>query len=305
MKEICLDEGTIQAFLDGELKGAQMDAVTRHLALCDDCALLLSEAEEETALAFAALDGDMNTLVPTQRLWSKINDSIAEERRKNSFWNNISVFLNSLSRPSVAAFASLVIVAGLFAALLTSRPIPSGDVVNVDKNNYDTGKPEIFTPDEPISAPGSNVVNAAQDLPVEPKIERAAHRSDNRERITARRADYRTVSTPKTGRPKTGKPEPDIVVPQYLPGEETYIRTIANLSEAVNSQKDVIMKPSTRVAYERDLAVIDDAINKMKEEVRKNPKNEAAKDILFASYQNKINLLNTVAEKTELMASIR
>ncbi len=69
-----------------------MDAVTRHLALCDDCALLLSEAEEETALAFAALDGDMNTLVPTQRLWSKINDSIAEERRKNSFWTIFPYF---------------------------------------------------------------------------------------------------------------------------------------------------------------------------------------------------------------------
>ena len=82
MKEICLDEGTIQAFLDGELKDAQMETATRHIALCDDCTYLLSEAEEESVFAFSALDGEMNTLVPTQRLWSKINDSIVEEKRQ-------------------------------------------------------------------------------------------------------------------------------------------------------------------------------------------------------------------------------
>ena len=65
------------------------------------------------------------------------------------------------------------------------------------------------------------------------------------------------------------------------------------------------MKPSARFAYEKDLAMINDAIGKMKEEVRKNPKNEAAKDILFASYQNKVNLLNSVTERSELIASIR
>ena len=48
-----------------------------------------------------------------------------------------------------------------------------------------------------------------------------------------------------------------------------------------------------------------DAIVKMQKEVRKNPKNEAARQVLRSSYQNKIDLLNSVAEKTELMASIR
>ena len=77
------------------------------------------------------------------------------------------------------------------------------------------------------------------------------------------------------------------------------------MSETVNSQKDTVMKPSARFAYEKDLAMINDAIGKMKVEVKNNPKNEAAKDILFASYQNKINLLNSVTERSELIASIR
>lgn len=135
MKEICLDEGTIQAFLDGELDDAQFDCATDHLASCDSCAYILSEAEKESAFAFAALDGELNTLVPTQRLWSKINDSLTEEKRKDSFWFNLTSFLSNLSRPSIAAFASLTIVAGLFAALFISRPIPSENELAVNQTN--------------------------------------------------------------------------------------------------------------------------------------------------------------------------
>jgi hypothetical protein len=52
------------------------------------------------------------------------------------------------------------------------------------------------------------------------------------------------------------------------------------------------------------MAVVDDAIKKMQREVRRNPKNEAAREVLRSSYQNKIDLLNSVAEKSELMATL-
>ena len=55
MKENCFDIGTIQAFLDGELASERLENVARHLALCDDCALQLAAAEEETAFAFLPL----------------------------------------------------------------------------------------------------------------------------------------------------------------------------------------------------------------------------------------------------------
>jgi hypothetical protein len=51
--------------------------------------------------------------------------------------------------------------------------------------------------------------------------------------------------------------------------------------------------------------MINKAIEKMQRQVRRNPNDENAKRILFASYQNKIDLLNTVAEKSQLMATIR
>ena len=318
MKEICLDEGTIQAFLDGELNDSQMDAATHHLALCDSCVYLLSEAEKESAFAFAALDGEVNVLVPTQRLWSKINDSLTEEKRKDSFWFNFTSFISNLSRPSIAAFASLTIVGGLFAALFVSRPIPGNGDVAVNQTNQ-----RIIRPAEnnlPLLTENQSVVNSGKTESIEPAptvetvpaVTRANIRPERnqefsrKQEFSVQKAYYRKSERNQIS--DSNNTKSNVVVsaaPQFLPGEETYIRTIANLSETVNAQKDVMLKPSARFAFEKDLAMIDNAIDKMKSEVKNNPKNDAAKDILFASYQNKINLLNTVTERTELMASIK
>jgi ribosomal protein S15P/S13E len=91
----------------------------------------------------------------------------------------------------------------------------------------------------------------------------------------------------------------------YLPGEESYVRTIADLKQNVDEQKDVVLTPSTRVSYERDMAVVNDSIKRMRDEVKKNPKNQAAKQVLYASYQDKIDLLNSVAQREELIASLK
>ena len=115
MTEKCCDIGTVQTFLDGELSFEQSEAVAHHVAACEDCAKILAVAEEESAFAFSALEQEFNTLVPTQRLWAKINDSIDQQREKQSFWTPIFAFF---SQPSIAAFAGLLIVAGLFAVIL-------------------------------------------------------------------------------------------------------------------------------------------------------------------------------------------
>ena len=91
----------------------------------------------------------------------------------------------------------------------------------------------------------------------------------------------------------------------YLPGEESYIKTIADLKDNVDQQKDRVLTPSTRVSYERDMAVVNDSINKMRDVVRKNPRSQAARQVLYASYQDKIDLLSSVAQREELMASLR
>ncbi len=113
MRDKCFEIGIIQAFLDGELAAELSENVARHVALCDDCAILLAEAEDETAFAFSALESELNTLVPTQRLWSKINDSIGKEEK--SFWHKIYLFI---SNPTSIAFASMLIVFGVFVGIL-------------------------------------------------------------------------------------------------------------------------------------------------------------------------------------------
>ena len=88
-------------------------------------------------------------------------------------------------------------------------------------------------------------------------------------------------------------------------GEDTYIKTIETLSKNVEPKKDEVLRPSARVGYERDMAFVEQAIKTMQSKARKNPKDEGAKQVLFASYQNKIDLLNSVAEKGELMATLK
>lgn len=66
----------------------------------------------------------------------------------------------------------------------------------------------------------------------------------------------------------------------------------------------MILGASARVAYEKDMAMVNDAIAKMKTEVRKNPKNEVAKEVLRNSYQNKIDLMNSVAEQSQMVAGL-
>ena len=90
-----------------------------------------------------------------------------------------------------------------------------------------------------------------------------------------------------------------------MDGEESYVNTISRLEKTVDGNKDEVLKPSARFAYEKDLAVVNDTISKMKNEVKKNPKNEGAKQVLFSSYQNKIELLNSVTQRSELMVSMR
>ncbi len=314
MMERCLTEGTIQAFLDGELRADTLDAVTRHIALCDDCAVSLSEAEDETAFAYSALEQEFNALVPTQRLWAKINCSIEEERRSKSVWQRVlagvSILASQLSRPSIAAFASLVLVVGTFSTLFVLRPIPNNNSVAVNENSTSVTEVEFNFPSPKVTNSNPAPVDVAvNDEPVEiednrmkaiPTLNRA--NSDNRINNVNNTINRKTNNNQ---RENNDAQRPSVTTLEYIPGEDSYVKTIATLKSSLDGTRDLNMKPSARFAVEKDLAVIDDAIRRMQTEVRKNPKNEAAKQVLFASYQNKIDLLNSVSERNELMASIR
>ncbi len=304
MNDKCFEIGTIQAFLDGETSPQLSFDITSHTAKCDNCALLLANAEEETAQVFAMLDRELNTLVPTQRLWSSITVALAEEKKHVSLWDRSRGYLLALfANPSLAVACSVLVVFGLVAGIWTLKTPVSNDlarevaVAPAPVSPAGTAVEHVNTTGttEPISAAPKRIEVGVTDLPpakIREMIQTANYRSESR----AATAQHAVVKTGPASAPE---------FEEGMPGEESYVRTIATLKETVDSRKDLIMDPSARVSFERDLAVVNDSIKKMKDVVQKNPKNQAAKQVLYSSYQNKIDLLNSVVEREELLASLQ
>jgi hypothetical protein len=302
----CFDEGILQAFLDGELANDASEAVAMHIGECDACAMLLAEVEEENSYAFAALDNEFNIPVPTHRLWTKINDEI--EKAKPTFWQKLRANF-SFTNPSILAFASLLVIFGTFAIAWNFRQpqiIPPTEIAKKDEpkksepiNVIPTGTPEIeeVTPPQIVKV-RNNVQKAAPNF----KIEKANFVGETPKPNTEK---TRIIKKLPQQINQDQKPNTEDQTPRLINGEDTYIKTIETLSKNVETKKDQILRPSARVGYERDMALVEQAIKTMQTKARKNPKDEGAKQVLFASYQNKIDLLSSVAEKGEIIASLR
>jgi hypothetical protein len=88
-------------------------------------------------------------------------------------------------------------------------------------------------------------------------------------------------------------PRPEPV--KLFPGERSYLQTIARLDSTINANKKA-MRPSLQVEYERNLAVVDRAIAATRSAAKKNPNDPDTADFMFAAYQSKVDLLNTIAD---------
>ncbi len=288
MKNNCLDIGLIQAFLDGETAHDETIRVSGHIAKCNACALMLAEAEDESAIVFPALEREFNTLVPTHRLWNKINESIATERDHAPFWQKAWAYLTlALASPSIAAAAGLILVVGVVSAIWMSR-VPVSNDAAVNANPTKTSSPvENITTNAQLNPPTEFQITSVSQ-PLAAKFERAVYHADNR----------RGPAQSTSGKGQAASNS-------YASDEESYIKTISSLSRSANEQKDAVMRPSERVAFESDMAVVDDAISKMSKQIKQDPKNDSARRVLYTSYQNKIDLLNSVSQRQELMASVK
>lgn len=286
MMEKCFDEGIIQAFFDGELDHNSLEQVARHVSLCDGCAMMMSDVEAESATLAAAFEIENFELVPTERLRTKIFSEIAElENGRTSWFKKATAALGfsgglKWHSSQVAAFASLVLVVGVVAYVISSKPgaVVQGPLVAVNTPSVPSKSvPQVEQAPSVVADPGT------EDVAVEgPRVVRASY---SEPRYTPVKAVY---------------------TPRPLDDERQYLQAIDTLEKSVDDRNDSsTLKPSKQVSYQRDMAVVDDAIKKMQKVVRKNPKDDASKQLLIASYQNKIDLLNAVSEKAELMASLR
>lgn len=288
-----LDEATIQAFLDGETPDALTAQITQHLSLCDKCTNALMAVEAELAdlnLAFAA---EASAPIPTQRIWARIENEIdyleaktgAAKAGRKSFWEQVAAFLS----PSQVAFAG-----GLAAVVLVSL-----FGLSVVQQKYET-------PDTAVAVNNSNPIVSTNSTPVSTStpVETVLPTVDKKEETTQPRV-IKASYTPKRVQPKAAPKSPAKYIDVPLTGEKDYLDSIAQLSKAADTNGDFALSASFRVEYERNMAMMNESIKQMQRQARRNPNDENAKRILFASYQNKIDLLNTVSEKSQLMVALK
>jgi hypothetical protein len=85
-----------------------------------------------------------------------------------------------------------------------------------------------------------------------------------------------------------------------LPVERSYASAIASLKSSIDQGKTQSMTPTLRAEYERNLAVVDRAIGASRAAARRDPSDKDAQEFLRAAYQDKLELLRTVADQTQI-----
>lgn len=289
----CLDEGILQSYFDGELSGQQLEAVTSHLAACHTCTMAAGELQAEANLLATALAPELEVAVPTERLRQRIDAAIAGLQSQSSPVNESSTFsvrawLQSFVAPlsftpqRAFGYAGLVLVLGFAAVLgITQWPGTSPEVGN--PGNV-ASQPSKANPGS-IVAPAPVDVVAGIPTPPSPKsLTKPATLRRNPNVRPQNASSNNTVASKGTDKVK------------LLPGERSYLQTIAQLDSTINSTSNRPMRPALQAEYERNLALVDRALAATRNAAKKNPNDPDAADFMFSAYQNKVNLLNTVAE---------
>jgi hypothetical protein len=287
----CLDEATLQSYFDGELSGERLESATLHLASCSTCAAAAREMEEEINLLMTALAPEFEASVPTERLRQRIDAAVLDQRigvasthRQSGFGAFISGLL-SFGTQRTLGYASLVMVLA-FAAIFglvkyRTTPPPQPSIAK-------TTTPVVNSPDQVAAVPHGPVVPTPVSTGIAPTVVTAQGQK--------RRQDlgYRPVRASfKSNTAAAVTPTPETV--KLLPGERAYLKTIARLDSTIKANKKQ-MRPSLQVEYERNLAVVDRAIAATRSAAKKNPNDPDTADFMFAAYQSKVDLLNTIAD---------
>jgi hypothetical protein len=276
----CLDEGMLQSYFDGELSIELMESATSHLASCVTCAAAAREVEEETSLLMSAFAAEFDVSVPTEQLRRRIDAAVSGERvafaqstQKSSGLAAFFAGLLNFGTQRTLGYASLAVVLAFAAiagvVMMKTEPQPPDTTAKVGVTPPPT-KPEVGKTPTPVVADNTQVKNVETPSVIKPSRNLRPHKT--------------TVSS---------TPAPTPV--KLIPGERAYLQTIARLDSTINSNAKS-MKPSLRAEYERNLAVVDRAIAATRNAAKSNPNDPDAADFMFAAYQSKVDLLNTIAD---------
>ena len=277
----CLDEATLQSYFDGELSIELMESATSHLASCVTCAAMAREVEEESALLTSAFAADFEASVPTERLRQRIDAAVLGERvafaqstEKRSGLAAFFAGLLNFGTQRTLGYASLAVVLA-FAAV--AGLVMMKDTPQTNETTAQNGPPAPVPAKPEITKAPTTIAQGS--TPVE-KVETP---SINKPIRNIRPKQTLASYTPEHGTVK------------LIPGERAYLQTIARLDSTIKSNEKS-MKPSLRAEYERNLAVVDRAIAATRNAAKSNPTDPDAADFMFAAYQSKVDLLNTIAD---------
>ena len=277
----CLDEGMLQSYFDGELSSSLMESATSHLASCATCSAAARELEEENALLSEAFALELNEPVPTDRLRRRIDAAVSGIQIVNPVVHqpsSVSGFFSSLSSLFTFApqrtfgYAALMMLL-VFGAIFGLMKLRGDSPVNVPVRQT----ADVTLPGKPANQEVATVQPGSIDSPVPVEAPVGKVKPQRRPVVTAPVAT--TAAAPV----------------KLLPGERAYLQTIAKLDTTIKEGKND-MRPALQVEYERNLAVVDRAIAATRNAAKKNPGDPDAADFMFAAYQSKVDLLNTIAD---------
>jgi len=278
-----LDEGKLQSYFDGELSIEMMESVTSHLASCVTCAAAARELEEESAFVMSALAAELESSVPTERLRERINEAvlgdrlaIAQSTEKASGLAGFFSGLLNFGTQRMLGYASLAVVLAFAAIVGVVKMRTTTGPAQVDKTNTQAGNKQQV---------GDNAVAQVSPEQVRNEISRVE---------TPVRETPRSYVPVRYNKPVSTSASPKPAQVKLIPGERSYLQAIARLDSTIKSNQK--MRPGLQVEYERNLAVVDRAIAATRSAAKSNPNDPDAADFMFAAYQSKVDLLNTIAD---------
>ena len=282
MKE-CTTEYMLQAYFDGELSAIEMRGVAAHLAVCGKCSALAQEINAEMEALTFALAPELELPVPTVSLRARLDVALAEIAAPKSVPEHLSWFsrlgerLKSINIPPQFAFAGVTVallLAGIVFLTTFARQGNGLGANNLARMNWPVL--EIKTKPSPSPVPDNGQSKKAEPQVISVKYAKPLISPNIKGKVTVEGSRQ--------------------LEPKPLPGEENYLKTIASLERAVAAQQaEFEVQPKLRTVYERNVAVLDQAIRATQRAARRNPKDADAVEFLYSTYQTKVELMNTFA----------
>lgn len=293
MSNLCLSDGTLQSYYDGQLTPEMVKQVDAHLTVCSRCAEAARQVDSEMELATEAFSAEMALSVPSERLRSRLNTaiealnarpSLADEStlsRVCAWFISFGSTLNltpqrTLGFASIVVFFVLAVVAG--GIVMRQRTAGGGfDVFAVSQEN-------------PGELPELRAMSSETNPPVELPVTR------------------RRTRRPTSIRPRvvgSASNNAMSLAHRQLPGEKNYLQAISLLTDAIEANGETSLKPTLLADYKRNLEVVNEAIKASQRTARSNPASPDAAEMLFAVYQSKLDLLSAVAEQSRPMIAQR